>query len=198
MTTDQDAAMMRRCLALASSARARGEVPYAAVIGRNGRMVCESINRANADRDVTQHAELVAISQAQKALGTSSLDDCTLYTLVEPCPMCAYAMREVRIGRVVYGLGSPVMGGHSRWNILGDDGLSSRMPEVFATPPDIVAGFFTHEAAAVMQAWNPLFWTFVELRDLIRADVLHGTKRGRKRSLAAASLRWMVDRLWRR
>jgi tRNA(adenine34) deaminase len=84
-TDDTDKAIMRRCIALALSARQRGELPYAAIISQQGQFVCESSNMANADQDATRHTELVAISIAQKMLGTVSLDECTLYTLVEPC-----------------------------------------------------------------------------------------------------------------
>jgi len=66
------------------------------------------------DRDVTRHAEAVALTEAQRTLGCTSLDDCTLYANVEPCALCSYAIREARIGRVVYGVSSPVMGGHPR------------------------------------------------------------------------------------
>ena len=72
-TDDADKAMMQRCIALARSARQRGELPYAAIISQQGQFVCQSPNMANADQDVTHHAELVAISIAQKELGTVSL-----------------------------------------------------------------------------------------------------------------------------
>ena len=71
---------------------------------------------------MTRHAEVVAISAAQKALGTVSLDDCTIYVSAEPCAYCCYAIRESRIGRVVYGLTSPHMGGVSKWPVLTDSG----------------------------------------------------------------------------
>jgi tRNA(Arg) A34 adenosine deaminase TadA len=74
---------------------------------------------------LSRHAEMVAMSAAQQRLRTRALHDCTLYSTVEPCAMCSYAIRESRIGRVIFGLHSPVMGGHSRWNILMDETLSS-------------------------------------------------------------------------
>lgn len=195
---DTDAMMMRRCIALAATARQRREVPYAAVISRRGHLVCETINKVNSHRDVTHHAELIAISTAQRQLGRS-LGDCTMYTLVEPCPMCAYALREVRMGRVVYALGSPVMGGHTHWDILGDHGLSSRIPEVFAQPPAIVAGFLSEEAAAAMRSWNPLFWAIIRRRRLITAA--HAPSKIAPQPVAPAKLRAplrrLVDRLWR-
>jgi tRNA(adenine34) deaminase len=135
-----DMAMMRRCVALAQSAGSRREYPFAAVIGRRGEFICESLNMVRNDRDVTRHAELVAISSAQRKLQSTSLDECTIYSTIEPCAMCAYAIRESRIGRVIFGLRSPVMGGNSRWNILTDAGLSSTLPEVFASRPMFCRG----------------------------------------------------------
>jgi len=127
-----DERMMRRCFALAIKSSEQGEYPYGAVIARNGEVVVESTNRVARDRDVTRHAEVVAISEAQKAIGSTSLDGCTMYVNAEPCALCCYAIRESRIGRVVFGMRSPLMGGMSRWNILGDCRLSDAMPEVFA------------------------------------------------------------------
>ena len=101
---DVDARMMRRCIALSVESGREGEYPYGVVIVRDGAPVTESTNRVSRERDVTRHAEVVAISAAQKALGTVSLDDCTIYVSAEPCAYCCYAIRESRIGRVVYGL----------------------------------------------------------------------------------------------
>ena len=161
-----DAEMMRRCLALSQSSGAHGEYPYAAVIARKGKLVCETINRAARDHDVTRHAEVVALTEAQKVLNRTSLDDCTIYANAEPCAYCCYAIREARIGRVVYGLQSPVMGGHSRWDILADTGLSTAIPEVFAEPPEIVAGYMENEAEEVFKTWHPLIWQFIKSRRL--------------------------------
>jgi tRNA(adenine34) deaminase len=99
------------------------------VISRDGKVIAESINRVRHERDVTRHAEVVAISAAQKALGTVSLDDCTIYVSAESCAYCCYAIRESRIGRAVFGLRSPHMGGVSKWPILTDEDLSNTMPE---------------------------------------------------------------------
>lgn len=164
-----DRMMMRRCIALSGASGRQGEYPYAAVICRNGEFVCESINRVAGERDVTCHAEVVAISEAQRIVGHPSLDDCTIYTNAEPCAFCCYAIRESRIGRVVYGLRSPVMGGHSRWNILADDTLSDTMPEVFAPPPEIITGYLQDEAEEILRSWNPLAWRFIKARGLFVA-----------------------------
>jgi tRNA(adenine34) deaminase len=201
-----DDALMRRCFALTESARGQGEAPYGAVIGRRGEFVCEALNKARADHDVTHHAELMAISEAQRILGRLSLDDCTLYSIVEPCPMCAYAVRETRIARVVYSLSSPVMGGHSRWNILEDQRLSGVIPEVFAPPPVVSAGFLAAEAAEVMKKWNSLFWEIIQRRHLISKDGGNSpsnlrTEPHQGNNVLARLGRWirtyLVDSIWR-
>jgi deoxycytidylate deaminase len=76
-TTDER--MMRRCFALAKKSAEQGEYPYAAVIARNGKIVAETTNKVAHDHDVTHHAEVVAICQAQKTLGSIDLADCTIY-----------------------------------------------------------------------------------------------------------------------
>src|SRR5258708_1141444 len=151
-----DRAMMTRCIALAVQSGADREYPYGVIVCRGGEIVAESTNRVAHERDVTRHAEVVAISGAQKLLGTISLDDCVIYVSAEPCVYCCYAIRESRIGRVVYGLRSPHMGGVSRWNVLEDEGLSNKMPEVFNPPPEIVAGFMADHVERALFAWNPL------------------------------------------
>ena len=136
--SDPDLQMMQRCIALAKSSADDGEYPFAAVIASNGAFLCESANMVKRDHDVNSHAEIVAISKAQAIRGTH-LSDCTIYATVEPCAQCSYAIREARIGRVVYGLRSPLMGGHSRWNILADPDLSTVLPEVFLPAPACAA-----------------------------------------------------------
>jgi tRNA(adenine34) deaminase len=161
-----DSATMQRCIALSVESGEAGEYPYGVVIVRDGKAVTESINRVAHEKDVTRHAEVVAISQAQKALGTVSLDDCTIYVSAEPCAYCAYAIRESRIGRVVYALSSPHMGGVSKWPVLTDRGISDTMPEVFAEPPYIVAGFMAQEAEDALLKWNPVIAGAIRARGL--------------------------------
>jgi tRNA(adenine34) deaminase len=161
--------MMTHCIALSTESGKAGEYPYAAVVCRDGAIVAESINRVAHDRDVTRHAEVVAVSLAQKALRSVSLDDCEIYVNAEPCAFCCYAIRESRIRRVVFGLRSPYMGGVSRWNVLGDNGLSSVMPDVFAPPPEIVAGFMAMEAMKALVKWNPLIAEVIRRRGLFGA-----------------------------
>src|SRR3979490_980865 len=93
-----DRLMMSHCIDLSKASGKAGEYPYAAVVCRDGMIVAESINRVTHDGDVTRHAEVVAISQAQKTLGTVSLEDCEIYMNAEPCAFCSYAIRETRIG----------------------------------------------------------------------------------------------------
>ncbi len=153
-TTDER--MMRRCFALAKKSAEQDEYPYAAVIARNGKIVAETTNKVAHDHDVTHHAEVVAICQAQKTLGSIDLADCTIYANVEPCAFCSYAIRESRIAKVVYSTRSPIMGGASRWNILGDHKLSKAMPEVFAPPPILLAEFLSEEGNATLRRISPL------------------------------------------
>jgi tRNA(adenine34) deaminase len=201
-----DLAMMRRCVALAQSAGSRKEYPFAAVIGRRGEFICESLNMVRNERDVTRHAEMVAISSAQKRLRSTSLDECTIYSTIEPCAMCSYAIRECRIGRVIFGLRSPVMGGNSRWNILTDAGLSSTLPEVFASPPDVLSGCLNHEVERVFQQRNRFIWEFVKARKIFvdgSGDDRTGTLNAKMGvGLGARLATWarvsVVDRLWRR
>jgi tRNA(adenine34) deaminase len=159
-----DSQMMRRCVELSAVAVQQRELPFACVICRDGEIVTETINRVVRDGDVTRHAEILAISEAQRVLGRSDLSDCTVYSNVEPCPMCAFPIRETRIGRVVYAISSPMMGGLSKWNVLGDNEISNVMPQVFGDAPEVAAGLQYREAAAVWRKWNPVFWLGIRFR----------------------------------
>jgi tRNA(adenine34) deaminase len=165
-----DRAMMQRCIALSVESGEAGEYPYGVVIVRDGKPVTEQINRVAHERDVTRHAEVVAISAAQKALGSVSLDDCAIYVSAEPCAYCGYAIRESRIGRVVYALSSPHMGGVSKWPVLTDRDISDTMPDVFADPPAILAGFMAEEAEAALLRWNPVIAGTMKARGLFVVD----------------------------
>ncbi len=145
-----DTAMMKRCLALAMQAAEHGEYPYAAIICRRGEVICETTTSVRHDRDATQHAELRAIRKAYRSLKRIGLEDCTIYSSAEPCALCSYAIRESRIRRVVYGIPAPLTGGLSRWNILADRELSDRLPDVFAPPPEILAGFMCEQIEAAI------------------------------------------------
>ncbi len=163
--SDED--MMRHCFALAEQSAGQGEYPYAAIIVRKGKIVAETTNRVAQDRNVTRHAEMVAICEAQQTLGSTDLSDCTIYANMEPCAFCSYAIRESRIAKVVFSMRSPVMGGASRWNILGDRVLSDTMPEVFAPPPVLLAEFLCEEGDAALRRSAPLVRSVMRARGLL-------------------------------
>jgi len=167
--TALDNGMMRRCIEMSAAAAGRGELPFACIIVKDGRILAEAMQQVVQDGDVTRHAELVAISAAQKALGRADLSGCTLYSNVEPCPMCSFPVRETRIGRVVFAISSPMMGGLSKWNVLGDNELSNVMPQAFGDLPEIVGGVMYREAAAVWQQWNPVVWLAIRYRGVLAA-----------------------------
>ena len=105
-----DAAFMREALAEAGAAARLGEVPIGAVIVRDDRVIARGHNRREEDRDPTAHAELVALREAARFLGGWRLPGCTLYVTLEPCAMCAGALIQSRIRRLVYGAPDPKAG----------------------------------------------------------------------------------------
>jgi tRNA(adenine34) deaminase len=159
-----DLRMMRRCVELSALAVERRELPFACVICRGDEIVAQATNRVTQDGDVTKHAEILAIAEAQRVLGRTDLSDCTIYCSVEPCAMCAFPIRETRIGRVIYAISSPMMGGLSKWNVLGDHEISNVMPQVFGDIPEVSAGLLYSEAASVWRKWNPVFWFGIRFR----------------------------------
>lgn len=108
--TPTDLAMMRRALALAHTAAALGEVPVGAVVYENDLVLGEAHNRRELDRDPTAHAEMLALRQAAQALGSWRLENCSLAVTLEPCPMCAGALVNSRVARLIYGATDPKMG----------------------------------------------------------------------------------------
>lgn len=107
---ESDKRFMRRALELAQEAAEEGEVPVGAVIVRDGTVIAEGRNRRETDRQALAHAELEAIYGACRALGGWRLSGCTLYVTLEPCPMCAGAIINARLDRVVYGAADPKAG----------------------------------------------------------------------------------------
>lgn len=101
---------MRQALALAREAAGAGEVPVGCVIVRDGLVVGRGRNRREEKQSAASHAELEAIVQANRALGSWRLDGCELYVTLEPCPMCAGAIINARIGAVRYGVRDPKAG----------------------------------------------------------------------------------------
>lgn len=164
-----DEAMMARCIELSRIAVSKGEYPFGTVIALDGQVVAEAINSCIRDGDVTRHAEIIALSHAQRTVGRERLRRYTLYSNIEPCAMCAYCIREAWVSRVVYALASPVMGGLSKWNVLRDDGLSDRIPEIFGAAPEVVSGVLLHEAQQAWRDWSPFAWEMIKLRGLLTA-----------------------------
>jgi len=101
---------MRRCIAMARAAGARGDTPVGALIVRDGRPIAGGGEQTPTGLDITAHAEIVAIRRASRALGSVDLRACTLYTTAEPCFMCSHAIRDARIWRVVMGARTPNVG----------------------------------------------------------------------------------------
>ena len=101
---------MREALAFARIAYAEQEIPIGAIVVRDGRMVGRGRNRRERLADPTHHAEIEAIREAAGAGGTWRLDGATLFTTVEPCPMCAGAAVNARLSRIVYGCADPKAG----------------------------------------------------------------------------------------
>jgi len=99
----RDALFMQEALRLAEKAKELGEVPVGAVIVRDGEILCGACNLRETEKMATAHAELLAIEEACRILGGWRLPRCTLYVTLEPCPMCAGAIVNARIERVVYG-----------------------------------------------------------------------------------------------
>jgi tRNA(adenine34) deaminase len=108
--TSTDLAMMRRALLAARSAAEKGEVPVGAVVARGAEVLAVAANERETTKDPTAHAELLAIRQAARTLGGWRLSGCTLYSTLEPCPMCAGAAHAARIGRLVYATPDPKAG----------------------------------------------------------------------------------------
>ena len=105
-----EADFMREALAEAQLALGAGELPVGCVIACEGEIIARAHNETEALRDPTAHAELLAIRRAAGALGDWRLNRCTLYVTLEPCPMCAGALVEGRMGRLVFGAPNPAQG----------------------------------------------------------------------------------------
>lgn len=183
-----DEAMMARCVELAKLAVAAGEYPFGSVIALDGEIVAEAVNTTIRAGDVTRHAEIAALSRAQQTIGRAGLRRATLYSNIEPCAMCAYCIREAWVGRVVFALASPVMGGMSRWNILCDDGLCGCLPEVFGAAPEVVSGVLLREAQEAWREWSPFAWRMIRLRGLLTAPPAEANEQVRVRPAQRPSL----------
>ena len=126
--TDVDLAMMRQALALAREALTLGEVPVGAVVARGDRIIAQAFNLKETLFDPTAHAERLALTLAGQALASWRLDGCTLYVTLEPCTMCAGALVQGRVPRLVYGASDPKAGGcRSLYRLADDPRLNHRV-----------------------------------------------------------------------
>ena len=105
-----DADWMRAALSEAEDAAREGEIPVGCVIVRDDQIIARGHNLREQTGDPTAHAEIVAIRRAAQALGCWKLTGCTLYVTLEPCPMCAGAISQARISRLIYGAPDPAYG----------------------------------------------------------------------------------------
>jgi tRNA(adenine34) deaminase len=101
---------MGEALRQASRAYEAEEVPVGAVVVRAGRIIARAYNQVELLKDATAHAEMLALTQAEEAVGDWRLNECVLYVTKEPCPMCAGAIVHTRVGRVVFGVADPKAG----------------------------------------------------------------------------------------
>ncbi len=138
-----DTRFMHEALALAREAADRGEVPVGAVIVRAGLVVGRGFNEREASGDPTAHAEMIALRAAARQVGGWRLDGATAYVTLEPCPMCAGALVNARVERVVYGCDDPKAGAVRTLYAIGVDG---RLNHRF----DLTRGVLEDECAALL------------------------------------------------
>lgn len=134
---------MRMALEQAEQARRLGEVPVGCVIVKDGQIIGRGYNRRETDRTVLGHAELMAIRQAEQALGDWRLTGCTLYVTLEPCPMCAGAILNARPESVVFGASDPVFGACG--------GVMNLFEEAFGVRIRLYGGVLAAECAGLLQ-----------------------------------------------
>ena len=138
-------AFMREALALAQQAAAEGGVPVGAVVVQGDRVVGRGRNRREAGKNALAHAELEAIAEACRTLGGWRLSGCDLYVTLEPCPMCAGAIVNARLDRVIYGARDPKAGS------------CGSVVDLFSYPynhhPECVFGVMEEECAALLTAF---------------------------------------------
>jgi len=116
---------MRYALEQARTAFESGEVPVGAVIVHRERIIAEAHNQRELLKDPTAHAEMIALTQAAQVLDSWRLADCTLYVTLEPCPMCAGAIVQARLPRVIYGTEDPKAGAcNTLYRITSDERLN--------------------------------------------------------------------------
>jgi tRNA(adenine34) deaminase len=139
-----DEYFMREALRMARKAYDANEVPVGAVVVREGKIIARAYNQVELLKDATAHAEMLALTQAEAAVGDWRLIDCDLYVTKEPCAMCAGALVHTRIRRVIFGCTDPSAGAAgSTMNLL-------QMP-AFNHRCEITSGVLENECAAILQ-----------------------------------------------
>jgi len=142
--SETDLAMMRLALLAAEQAAEKGEVPVGSVVARGGEILAVAANEREATGDPTAHAELLAIRRAAATIGSWRLTGCTLYATLEPCPMCAGALVNARVPRLVYGCDDPKAGAvRSLYRLCDDERLNHRL--------QVASGVLADECAAVLR-----------------------------------------------
>ncbi|MEO8206150.1 MAG: tRNA adenosine(34) deaminase TadA [Chthoniobacterales bacterium] len=146
MELTDDTVFMYEALRQAEKARRADEVPIGAVIVREGQIIARAWNQVETLKDATAHAEMIAITQAEAAVGDWRLTDCDLYVTKEPCPMCAGAVVHARLRRVIFGC-SDAKGGAAGGliNLLQMAELNHRS--------DITSGVLADECAGILKAF---------------------------------------------
>ena len=141
-----DASFMSEALRLAAKAYEKEEVPVGAVVVRAGKIIARAFNQVELLKDATAHAEMLAITEAEAALGDWRLNECDLYVTKEPCAMCAGALVHVRMRRVIFGCPDPRAGAAGGIiNLLQMSGLNHKC--------DIVSGVLSDECAALLKSF---------------------------------------------
>ncbi|HRU02215.1 MAG TPA: tRNA adenosine(34) deaminase TadA [Victivallales bacterium] len=135
---------MRKAIALAEMAAEEGEVPVGAVAVKEGKIIAKAWNQTEKLKDATAHAEILAITQAEIAVGDWRLDGVTLYVTKEPCAMCAGAMVNSRISRLVFGMSDP------KYGCAGSVLNLSNMPG-FLHKFKVTGGILSNESEKIMK-----------------------------------------------
>ena len=139
-----DEYFMREAFRQAQKGCAADEVPVGAVVVHDGKIIARAHNQVELLKDATAHAEMLALTEAEAAVGDWRLTNCELYVTKEPCPMCAGALVHTRIRRVIFGCADPAAGGAgSVVNLLQMPGLNHQC--------QITAGVLQNECAAILQ-----------------------------------------------
>ena len=141
-----DAYFMREALRMAARAYEADEVPVGAIVVHEGRIIARACNQVELLKDATAHAEMLAMTQAEAALGDWRLVNCDLFVTKEPCPMCAGALVHVRMRRVIFGCADPRGGAAgSLLNLLQNPSLNHQC--------DITSGVLREECANLLQSF---------------------------------------------